>query len=158
MQKPYRMLCRSQRLTESVSDRHEDQYSWLIESVSLDVLFIGPYDLSIALGYPPPSPDPHPEVEKVIQNILKASHAAGKKWFVASTLPEELETNTVLYLVRFTVALGRKLPNARQKDSIWCVHLMLPRYPGAYCKQINATSDMGAMSEAIAAHLAAAVQ
>ncbi|KAJ8455040.1 hypothetical protein ONZ45_g19073 [Pleurotus djamor] len=45
----------------------------------IDCLFIGPYDLSIALGYPPPSPDPHPEVEKVIQQILKAAHEAGKK-------------------------------------------------------------------------------
>ncbi|KAN0086302.1 Pyruvate/Phosphoenolpyruvate kinase-like domain containing protein [Tylopilus felleus] len=45
----------------------------------IDVLFIGPYDLSLALGYPPPSPDPHPEVEKVIQQILKAGHAKGKK-------------------------------------------------------------------------------
>ena len=46
----------------------------------LDVLFIGPYDLSLSLGYPAPSPDPHPEVEKIIQNILKVSHSAGKKW------------------------------------------------------------------------------
>ncbi|EIM87667.1 Phosphoenolpyruvate/pyruvate domain-containing protein [Stereum hirsutum FP-91666 SS1] len=46
----------------------------------LDVLLIGPYDLSISLGYKPPSPDPHPDVEEVIQQILKTSHAKGKKW------------------------------------------------------------------------------
>ncbi|EKM76855.1 hypothetical protein AGABI1DRAFT_44190 [Agaricus bisporus var. burnettii JB137-S8] len=46
----------------------------------IDVLFIGPYDLSISLGYPPPSPDPHPAIEQVIQKILKEAHDAGKKW------------------------------------------------------------------------------
>jgi len=45
----------------------------------IDVLFIGPYDLSLSLGYQPPSPDPHPDVEKSIQKILGAAHAAGKK-------------------------------------------------------------------------------
>lgn len=47
---------------------------------SLDVLLIGPYDLSLSLGYPPPSPDPHPDVEAIIQKILKDAHAVGKKW------------------------------------------------------------------------------
>ncbi|KAJ7487046.1 Pyruvate/Phosphoenolpyruvate kinase-like domain-containing protein [Mycena latifolia] len=45
----------------------------------VDVLFIGPYDLSISLGYPAPSPDPHPEVEKAIQHIRRVVHDAGKK-------------------------------------------------------------------------------
>ncbi|KAF8622870.1 hypothetical protein AX15_006686 [Amanita polypyramis BW_CC] len=45
----------------------------------IDVLFIGPYDLSVSLGYPPPVPDIHPDVEKVIQRILQVTHAAGKK-------------------------------------------------------------------------------
>jgi hypothetical protein len=45
-----------------------------------DVLFIGPYDLSISLGYPKPAPDPHPDVEQVIQKILAAAHGSGKKW------------------------------------------------------------------------------
>ncbi|KAJ7587110.1 Pyruvate/Phosphoenolpyruvate kinase-like domain-containing protein [Mycena floridula] len=51
----------------------------------IDVLFIGPYDLSISLGYPPPSPDPHPEVEKIIQDVLKIAHAAGKKCAIYCT-------------------------------------------------------------------------
>ncbi|KAI0259679.1 Pyruvate/Phosphoenolpyruvate kinase-like domain-containing protein [Gloeopeniophorella convolvens] len=45
----------------------------------VDALFIGPFDLSISLGFPPPSPDPHPEVEKIIQKIKTVTHAAGKK-------------------------------------------------------------------------------
>ncbi|KAI0259688.1 Pyruvate/Phosphoenolpyruvate kinase-like domain-containing protein [Gloeopeniophorella convolvens] len=45
----------------------------------LDVLFIGPFDLSIGLGYPPPSPDPHPDVEAIIQRVKTAAHRAGKK-------------------------------------------------------------------------------
>ncbi|KAJ7587067.1 Pyruvate/Phosphoenolpyruvate kinase-like domain-containing protein [Mycena floridula] len=51
----------------------------------IDVLFIEPYDLSISLGYPPPSPDPHPEVEKIIQDVLKTAHAAGKKCAIYCT-------------------------------------------------------------------------
>jgi len=49
-----------------------------------DVLFIGPYDLSVCLGYPPPSPDPRPEVESIIGNILKTAHSSNKKWFAYS--------------------------------------------------------------------------
>ncbi|KAJ7167032.1 Pyruvate/Phosphoenolpyruvate kinase-like domain-containing protein [Mycena filopes] len=45
----------------------------------IDVLFIGPYDLSISLGYAAPSPDPHPDVEKVIQHIREVVQKAGKK-------------------------------------------------------------------------------
>ncbi|KAL0568527.1 hypothetical protein V5O48_013454 [Marasmius crinis-equi] len=52
----------------------------IAEVEGIDGLFVGPSDLSITLGYPPPSPDPHPEVEKVIQKILDATHGAGKKW------------------------------------------------------------------------------
>ncbi|KAH7882862.1 Pyruvate/Phosphoenolpyruvate kinase-like domain-containing protein [Phlebopus sp. FC_14] len=51
----------------------------------IDVLFIGPYDLSLNLGFPPPSPDPHPEVEKVIQQILQAAHSKGKKCAIYCT-------------------------------------------------------------------------
>ena len=47
-----------------------------------DGVFIGPYDLSLSHGFPAPSPDPHPEVEKMIQNILATAHAKGKKWCV----------------------------------------------------------------------------
>ncbi|TFK48831.1 Phosphoenolpyruvate/pyruvate domain-containing protein [Heliocybe sulcata] len=45
----------------------------------VDALFIGPYDLSISHGLPPPSPDPHPDAEKLIQRIKEVAHAAGKK-------------------------------------------------------------------------------
>ncbi|EPQ54888.1 Phosphoenolpyruvate/pyruvate domain-containing protein [Gloeophyllum trabeum ATCC 11539] len=46
----------------------------------IDALFIGPYDLSISHGLPPPSPDPHPEAEKLIQRIKEVAHKAGKRW------------------------------------------------------------------------------
>lgn len=58
-------------LTAAMLDTHEKL---------LDGVFIGPYDLSLSLGYPPPNPDPHPKVEEAIQRILKAAHNAGKKW------------------------------------------------------------------------------
>lgn len=45
----------------------------------IDVLFIGPYDLSISLGLPTPNPAPHPDLEDIIQKVLKAAHSAGKK-------------------------------------------------------------------------------
>ncbi|CCM06807.1 uncharacterized protein FIBRA_09108 [Fibroporia radiculosa] len=51
----------------------------------LDGVLIGPYDLSLAHGYPPPSPDPHPEVEVMIQQILSKSHAKGKKCAIYCT-------------------------------------------------------------------------
>ena len=50
----------------------------LFDSSPSDVLFIGPYDLSISLGYAPPNPDPHPDVENVIERIRKAAHAKNK--------------------------------------------------------------------------------
>ncbi|KAJ7459988.1 hypothetical protein B0H11DRAFT_1736754, partial [Mycena galericulata] len=42
----------------------------------IDVLFIGPNDLSISLGYSEPSPDPHRDVEKVIRKVV---HIYGRK-------------------------------------------------------------------------------
>ncbi|KAI0311222.1 Pyruvate/Phosphoenolpyruvate kinase-like domain-containing protein [Amylostereum chailletii] len=51
----------------------------------LDVLFIGPYDLSMSYGYDRPSPDPHPDVEKIIQHILAVGHKHGKKVAVFCT-------------------------------------------------------------------------
>jgi len=89
----------------------------------IDVLFIGPYDLSISLGYPPPSPDPHPDVEKVIQTILQSAHDAGKKCAIyCSSGPQS---------------------SKRAAEGF---------------DMINVTSDMGAMSEGISAHLAAATK
>ncbi|KAF8157221.1 Pyruvate/Phosphoenolpyruvate kinase-like domain-containing protein [Crassisporium funariophilum] len=62
-----------------------DNVQEIAEVVGVDVLFIGPYDLSISLGYPAPSPDPHPEIEKVIQNILKVAHSSQKKCAIFCT-------------------------------------------------------------------------
>ncbi|KAG6826468.1 hypothetical protein H0H92_015680 [Tricholoma furcatifolium] len=45
----------------------------------IDALLVGPYDLSVALGYAVPDPDLHPEVEKITQRVLEACHRAGKK-------------------------------------------------------------------------------
>ncbi|KAI6132506.1 Pyruvate/Phosphoenolpyruvate kinase-like domain-containing protein [Pisolithus croceorrhizus] len=88
----------------------------------LDVLFIGPYDLSLNLGYPPPFQDVHPEVEKVIQTILEVAHRKGKKCGIYCSSGEQ--------------AFRR----AQQGFDM-----------------INVTSDSGAMSEAIASNLKAAV-
>ncbi|EJD50080.1 Phosphoenolpyruvate/pyruvate domain-containing protein [Auricularia subglabra TFB-10046 SS5] len=55
----------------------------------IDVLFIGPFDLSIAHGYQPPSPDPVPEVEKLIQEIKEAAHKHGKKCAIYCTSGEQ---------------------------------------------------------------------
>lgn len=55
----------------------------------IDVLFIGPYDLSISLGYPPPLPDTHPNVEKVIKEILRVAHSEGKKCAIYCTSGEQ---------------------------------------------------------------------
>ncbi|KDR66621.1 hypothetical protein GALMADRAFT_162014 [Galerina marginata CBS 339.88] len=65
---------------EAVENVHE-----IAKVDGIDALFIGPYDLSISLGYPPPSPDPHPEIEQVIQKIRQATHAAGKKCAIFCT-------------------------------------------------------------------------
>lgn len=88
----------------------------------VDVLFIGPYDLSISLGYPPPSPDPHPDVEAVIQKILKESHDAKKKCAIYCTSGSQAKERA---------AQGFDM--------------------------INVTNDVGAMSEAVASHLNAAI-
>ncbi|KAG7087626.1 hypothetical protein E1B28_013574 [Marasmius oreades] len=46
----------------------------------VDVLLLGPADLSMAYGYSIPNPDPHPEVEKMIQRVKDVAHASGKTW------------------------------------------------------------------------------
>ncbi|KAG1860905.1 Pyruvate/Phosphoenolpyruvate kinase-like domain-containing protein [Suillus subluteus] len=88
----------------------------------IDCLFIGPYDLSLCLGYPPPSPDPHPDVESVIQYILEAAHKKGKKCAIYCTSGKQ------------------SLKRAEEGFDI-----------------INVTSDIGAMTESLAASLTAAV-
>ncbi|KAF5341295.1 hypothetical protein D9758_016654 [Tetrapyrgos nigripes] len=51
----------------------------IAEVEGIDGLFVGPSDLSIALGYPPIDP-PQDQVQKATQEILDAAHGAGKKW------------------------------------------------------------------------------
>ncbi|KAF9459781.1 hypothetical protein BDZ94DRAFT_1170967, partial [Collybia nuda] len=63
-QKLYRTLRRSRR--------------WK-ESVSISISYLSGCMISINPELPTPSLDPHLEVDKVIQRILKVSHAAGKK-------------------------------------------------------------------------------
>lgn len=48
----------------------------------IDVLFIGPFDLSLSLSRPTPNPDPHPDVEAAIQKIKEVGKKSGKKWYV----------------------------------------------------------------------------
>ena len=99
---------------------------------SADGVFIGPYDLSLALGFPPPSPDPHPEVEKVIQKILAAAHARGKKWCapflpppifpsLSRTSRKALAPISSPWAALFTARRARRPPSARKKVSTWCV-------------------------------------
>ncbi|KAJ3969520.1 Pyruvate/Phosphoenolpyruvate kinase-like domain-containing protein [Lentinula raphanica] len=82
-----------------------------------DGLFIGPYDLSNALGYPPPSPDPHPEVEKVIQDILRVAHEAGKKWYVGC---RAFHWHTLAFVMRFgfLIVLPPAFPNY---SAMYCI-------------------------------------
>ena len=85
-------------------------------------MFIGPYDLSLAHGYPPPSPDPHPDVEVIIQDILRRSHAKGKKWSVfSSKCSYGKRSLTVRWLVRYTAPQGPSLRSGFKKDLTWYV-------------------------------------
>ena len=53
----------------------------------IDIIFIGPNDLSVAMGYP--GQMNHPEVQKMIENLVKKIHAAGK---AAGTVAYDLDT------------------------------------------------------------------
>jgi 4-hydroxy-2-oxoheptanedioate aldolase len=52
-------------------------------------MFIGPFDLSNALGHPLAHGVEHPVVSEAIQNILDASHKAGKKAGIFTTSHED---------------------------------------------------------------------
>jgi len=54
-----------------------------------DVLFIGPFDLSNALGHPLAHGGEHPIVSEAIQRILEVSHKAGKKAGIFTTSHED---------------------------------------------------------------------
>ena len=43
---------------------------------NIDIIFIGPNDLSVAMGYP--GQTKHPEVQEMIEKLVKKIHAAGK--------------------------------------------------------------------------------
>ena len=53
----------------------------------IDVVFIGPTDLSSAMGYPGQAK--HPEVQQMIDNLVKEIHAAGK---ATGTIAYDLDT------------------------------------------------------------------
>ncbi|KAJ7136738.1 Pyruvate/Phosphoenolpyruvate kinase-like domain-containing protein, partial [Mycena epipterygia] len=59
----------------------------IAEVDGLDVIFIGPCDLSMALGYPARSPDPHLEVEKTTK--YSTSGTKGRKEMVRFFVPVE---------------------------------------------------------------------
>lgn len=54
-----------------------------------DVLFIGPLDLSNALGHPLAHGAEHPTLTEAIQKILDAAHNAGKKAGIFTTSHED---------------------------------------------------------------------
>lgn len=55
----------------------------------LDVLFIGPFDLSNALGHPLAHGVEHPLLSEAIQRILDTAHKAGKKAGIFTTSNED---------------------------------------------------------------------
>ena len=55
----------------------------------LDVLFIGPFDLSNALGHPLAHGVEHPIVTEAIQRILDVAHKSGKKAGIFTTSHED---------------------------------------------------------------------
>ena len=58
-------------------------------SLTIDVLFIGPFDLSNALGHPLAHEVEHPLLSEAIQNILDAAHRAGKRAGIFTTSHED---------------------------------------------------------------------
>lgn len=60
-----------------------------IPLLKLDVIFIGPFDLSNALGHPLAHGVEHPVVAEAIQNILDAAHKAGKQAGIFTTSHED---------------------------------------------------------------------
>ena len=55
----------------------------------VDVIFIGPFDLSNALGHPLAHGVEHPVVAEAIQKILDTAHKAGKKAGIYTTSYED---------------------------------------------------------------------
>jgi 4-hydroxy-2-oxoheptanedioate aldolase len=57
--------------------------------IILDVLFVGPFDLSNSLGQPLAHGVEHPVLTEAIQRILEVAHAAGKKAGIFTTSPQD---------------------------------------------------------------------
>jgi 4-hydroxy-2-oxoheptanedioate aldolase len=51
----------------------------------IDALFVGPFDLSNALGHPLAHGQEHPTLAKAISHILDTAHKAGKKAGIFTT-------------------------------------------------------------------------
>lgn len=64
------------------------EYEAIAELEAVDVLFIGPYDLSQAVGYP--GQIEHPEVLAVMQRIVDAARAKKKAVGVFADTPEQV--------------------------------------------------------------------
>ncbi|EED85839.1 predicted protein [Postia placenta Mad-698-R] len=108
-------------------------------------VFIGSYDLSLAYGYPPPLPDPHPDVEVMIQDILRKARAEGKKSSVVFFL---LMLCAFLQVFR---CLGLRYRATGLEAQPASTGRIRHGYP-----QIYVTSDSGAMTQALAQSLAVA--
>ncbi len=67
--------------------RHVENLKETLAVSGIDVIFIGPTDLSSAMGYP--GHIKHPEVQKMIDNLVKEIRAAGK---AAGTIAYDLDT------------------------------------------------------------------
>jgi 4-hydroxy-2-oxoheptanedioate aldolase len=63
--------------------------SFYLPCLKVDVLFIGPLDLSNSLGHPLAHGVEHPIVTAAIQRILDVAHASGKKAGIVTTCAED---------------------------------------------------------------------
>ena len=85
-----------------------------VESIArvpgVDVLFIGPGDLSQGLGHPGAAT--HPDVQAAIHRIVRAGRAAGVPVGILALTPEDVETYHALGATVFMDSLPRLLLQA----------------------------------------------
>ena len=88
----------------------------------------------MSLGYPLPSPDPHPAVESVIHGILQATHNSKKKWYVSSPTQASPKIFVTIPVVPSSVLRESKLQIELLKDLIWSVvaFYLSPRADGQW--------------------------